>query len=473
MKRILFILILAASAMAHAHEAVIQISEFDNKTGEFTLKQWGRVPTDSYVEFWNTFGCISGNRYNQIPGNHNATLTLVGWEGCVIDSVTLSMCSNNYTGNVRLTVEAGSASLFTMPTTAFNDSSWYGAWLSKDCRVYGDITKEMRPYLVRDTDEVVIHVSGGSTKGESVYLHRITIHYSTLRDTQSPLGYVYQKMEKKDVLHDLDTVFLFRSGYASGDFGGMEHGVLDAETLHSYSDVYEPWIVHFVAHQDGSIWRLTDLWSGDTLCTTGLKNLSWNTGVDTWSITTDYSGAIITSTQQNYGTICFNAAISSGPGFRTYAKSSSDCPLPFLYRRVRQNQPVAVSTISMLMERTKGLGDTIVLLPSLLPKNATEERVIWTSSLPEVASVRDGIVRLHSMGQVLITAQLVTTDQPSSNQSVLSASTLITVTDSTSIESDLEPLRSSSDATLVLLNGQFFIRRGSSLYSLTGQRMDD
>lgn len=461
MKRIYLILLLALCGFAHAHEAVVQISEFDNKTGEFTLKQWGRVPADSYVEFWNTFGCISGNRYNQIPGNHNATLTLVGWGGCVIDSITLSMCSNNRAGNVRLTVDAGSTNLFTMPTTAFNDSCWYGAWLSKDCQVYGDITKPMHPCLVSDTDDVVINISGGTTKGESVYLHRITIHYSTPFETVSPMGYVYQKMEKKDVLHDLDTVFFFRSGYVSGDFGGMDHGVLDAETLHSYSDVYEPWIIHFVAHQEGSNWRLIELYSGDTLCTTGLKNLSWNAGVSTWSITLDYSGAMITSTTASYGTICFNAAISSGPGFRTYAKSSSDCPLPYLYRRVRQNQPIPLSSITLPMEREKEQGDTIVLRPTLLPVNVTDERVCWTSSNPAVASVRDGIVCLHSIGQATITV----------SQAGLSASTIVTVTDG-SIESALDPLQPSSRAQLVWLNGQLLIRRGQSLYTLNGQRAD-
>lgn len=61
--------------------------------------------------FENEYGATAGNRYNQIPRNRQATLWLEGWQGCTIEGITLSMCSNKTSGTVGLNVSAGDLTL--------------------------------------------------------------------------------------------------------------------------------------------------------------------------------------------------------------------------------------------------------------------------------------------------------------------------------------------------------------------------
>ncbi len=185
------------SLSAQAAEVVYKIVEYNKTTQDFLLAASGMVPKNSYADFENTYGATTGNRYNQIPRNRNAVLYLNGWQGCTIKSITLSMCSNNTKGQVGMTVKDGETQLYKQAAVDFASPDWFGQWVSKDLNVYVDIKKELNLPAIT-TDEASIVVQGGTKEG-SVYLDAITIEYDEAAGTQleSPLGWIYEKMEKK------------------------------------------------------------------------------------------------------------------------------------------------------------------------------------------------------------------------------------------------------------------------------------
>ena len=53
------------------------------------------------------------------------------------------------------------------------------------------------------------------------------------------------------------------------------------------------------------------------------------------------------------------------------------------------------------------IGGTLTLIATVLPENATDKSVTWTSSAPEIASVEEGVVTGHSKGSATITVRTV------------------------------------------------------------------
>lgn len=413
-------LLLSAPAL-RAETITYRIVEYNADAGAFVLAASGMRPMGAYAIFENDFGATRGNRYNQIPRNKEATLWLEGWGGCTINSVTLAMCSNNSSGTAALSVTSGAAELFSMRAADFASDEWFGHWLSKDLRTYAEITKTMTQHrVVGNDEEVAITLKGGTPEG-SVYLDAVTIDYTPAAwvETESPLGWVFEKLEAKSTLADGDVIMLYRSGDAAGDIDGMEQShYLDAIGLASTSNVVEPFVEFFTlcATSDGH-WTLTDQY-GQQLGATGAQALTWVDApassanvVTTWDITLGYSGATIASTNSKYGTLRYNAPAESYPRFWNY--TSTSLPLPYIYRRVRQLQPIQCQSLDIL-HPSVGYGepvtvdlaqqDTLLLRPEFQPSNVTSRRLIWESSRPEVATVRSGVVFLHAPGRTTISA---------------------------------------------------------------------
>lgn len=398
----------------HAETITYRIVEYNADAGDFVLAAHGMRPVGAYAMFENEFGATRGNRYNQIPRNKQATLWLEGWEGCTINSVTLAMCSNNSSGTAALVVNAGDDELFSMHALPFDDPEWFGHWLSKDLQTYAEITKTMTSRaVVGDAGEVAITLKAGTPEG-SVYLDAVTIDYTPAAwvETESPLGWVFEKMEAKGTLADGDVIMLYRSGDAAGDIDGMEKSrYLDAIGLSSTSNVVEPFVEFFTlgATADGH-WTLTDQY-GRKLGATAAQSLAWDAGVDTWGITLGYSGATIASTHSKYGTLRYNAPAESYPRFWNY--TSTSLPLPYIYKRTRQLQPVLCQSLELLhssatygqpltVELTQQ--DTLLLKPEFHPSGVTSRRLMWESSNESVASVQSGVVFLHAPGRTTISA---------------------------------------------------------------------
>lgn len=389
-----------------AESVTYDIVEYDKDKGDFLLKAYGQRPVDAEAFFENEYGATSGNRYNQIPRNKEASLYLTGWDGCVINSITLNMCSNAKSGSFALIVTNGSNTLFTMSAKDFASDDWFGQWVNKDLGIYVDMTKEMQLKETIGSDEVQIKLKAGTSEG-SVYINRITIDYTpSAAGTESPMGWAFTRLEKKSTLSEGDVVMMYRDGSAAGDIDGMETSYyLDAIAISSTSSVYESDVELFTLAKEGSNWTLTNA-QGKKLGASGAQHLVWDSGVTTWTISLGYDGATIGSTNTNYGTMRYNAPESSYARFWNY--KSTSLKLPYLYLRGSQNQPV-VSTALTLSETTREVDmaeqDTVVLKVTLAPSTVTDKRIKWTSSAPSVATVNSGVVNLHSAGTAVITAE--------------------------------------------------------------------
>lgn len=406
--RLLAVVALWMTALTlHAAEVVYRIVEYNKTTGEFELAASGMVPKGSWVYFENEYGATTGNRYNQIPRNRQATLYLEGWQGCTLRSITLSMCSNRKTGQAGLSLTDGEETIYQLRPCDFASQEWFGQWVNKDLTVYVDVKKHLDvPTLT--SDEAAITLRGGTSEG-SVYLNAITIEYDEPvgMQTESPLGWIYEKLEKKSTLNAGDEVMIFRNGCAAADIDGIETShYLDAVPVTTTTDVTHHEVLRFTLGkgEGQDKWTLTDQ-HGRQLAASGKQALAWDNGVTDWKITLGYEGASITSANENYGTMRFNAPVESYARFCLY--TSKTLPLPFLYRKKGQKEPELARSLSLEASEMKvGLDDhNVALHATLTPASTTDKRIVWSSSNEQVATVNGGYVTLLSQGETLITAQ--------------------------------------------------------------------
>ena len=458
------VLLLAVCLGTNAAEVVYRIVEFNKSTQEFSLAASGVVPKNAWAEFENDYGATTGNRYNQIPRNRKATLFLEGWQGCTIKSITLSMCSNSKKGQVGLAVNDGDTQLYRQAPVDFADPSWFGQWVSKDLNVYVDIRKELNAPAITSSEASIV-IQGGTAEG-SVYLDAVTIDYDEPEDApqESPLGWSYEKLSKKSVLKEGDQLMLYRNGCAATDYDGIaESHYLDVVAIASTADVTEPDVLRFTLGKGSSagLWTLTDQF-GRTLCASGKQTLAWDEGTSDWSIDLGYDGATIASANDKYGTLRYNAPTSGYTRFGLY--TSTSLPLPFLYRRDRQKEPVVSTSLTFdQTDITASLSEGhIALHPTLLPATVTDRRTSWTSSNEDVATVNGGFVTLLATGQTTITARTL--------DGGAEATVSLTVTEPTGINATTAEQK--GVATHKVLEGRtVVIVKGNKNYGVDGTTM--
>ena len=457
-------LFLTVSLETYAAEVVYRIVEYNNTTGEFVLEASGMVPKGSWAYFENDYGATRGNRYNQIPRNRKAVLYLDGWKGCTLKSVTLSMCSNNKAGQAGLSVCDGDTPVYTERPSDFASDAWFGQWVSKDLNVYVDITKPLSIGALT-SDEGSITIQGGTSEG-SVYVNTITIDYEEPADAEmeSPLGWIYEKLTKKNTLSDGDEVMIYRNGCAAADIDGIETAhYLDAVTIASTADVSDPEVLRFtIANGDGqNTWTMTDQ-HGRQLGATGKQSLAWDGGATQWSIELGYDGATITSSGTGYGSLRFNAPEAGYARFNVY--TSTSLPLPFLYSKSRQKE--AVPPTSLTFDRTEMTADIgeghVVLRPTLLPTTTTDKRLMWTSSDDGVASVNGGYVTLSGTGHTVITAV--------SHDGSVTASINLTVTETAGITNVKRSYNRQLARKVLDGSNGIVITQGANRYGIDGRR---
>lgn len=396
---------LTLSVAADAAEVVYKIVEYNKQTAEFEIAACGMVPRNSRVYFENEFGATTGNRYNQIPRNREAVLYLEGWQGCKVRSITLSMCSNNKSGQVGVALNDGGTTLYELAPVDFASSEWFGSWVSKDLGVYVDVTKQIDAPVIA-TDNATIVVAGGRSEG-SVYLDAITIDYDEDGvELESPLGWQYEKLTKESTLNAGDEVMIYRNGAAAADFDGMDEShYLDAVAVPSTSDVTSPDVLRFKLDKsvDGAAWTFTDQF-GRQLGATGKQQLAWGEGATEWTVDLGYDGATIAPAGTEYGTLRYSTPDNSYARFNLY--TSKSLPLPFLYLKGEQKQPEQSRSLAFAEEEQTVSLDAahIGLRPTLLPKTTTDKRLRWTSSDESVATVAGGFVTLLGVGETTITA---------------------------------------------------------------------
>lgn len=387
-------LLLSCYAFIFAESVTYNVVKDDDL--KYVIQPFGIKPAHSYAEFNNEFGNIRGNRYNQIPKDKKAELYLTGWEGCTIKSITFNMCSNAKSGGASIKVMAGSTVLFNMGATSFNSPQWYGSWVSHINYVYVDVTKSMViNHLVQAGEEISIVIAGTES---SVYINSYSIEYEPGNTTtESALGYQYQKVEKKGTIADGDDILLYFAGLAAGDIDATQtYPYMDVYSVHNILNVYEPELMYFTLKKNGNYWKLINQY-GDTLGATAVTKLAWNKGGMDWSITLTYDGAEIANSNATYGTLRYNAPAASYARFTNY--TSNTLPLPFIYKRIKQNEPIKASSLTIPETLSLKLcQDTAIIRSAILPKTTTDQRTIWKSMDIAVATVSNGIITPISIG---------------------------------------------------------------------------
>lgn len=454
----------AVALSIHAAEAVFRIVEFNKNIDESVLAVSGKVPQNSWVYFDNDFGATSGNRYNQIPRNCEAVLVLDGWEGCRIKSVTLSMCSNNKSGTAALVVADGETTVYTESAAEFASDRWFGRWVSKDLGVYVDVKRQL-DIAPLTSDEAFITIKGGTAEG-SVYLDAITVEYDAPADVklESPLGWKYEKLVAKSTLQEGDELMIYRNGCAAADIDGMALAhYLDVVTLTNTTDVNHPDLLRFklAKAETAGYWTLTDQ-EGRRLGATAKGQLAWDDGNTEWKIELGYDGATITSGNPDYGTLRFNAPESSYARFALY--TSKSLPLPFLYRKTTQQQPVTITSIDLGAPVVTASIDqgVVALRPEIKPSKATDHRIVWTTDNADVATVNGGLIMLNGVGEAYITA--------ASRDGGAMATVQVKVTASTGISTTVNTTAQPATARKVVEGNRVVIVKGDRRYGLDGQQ---
>ena len=145
-------------------------------------------------------------------------------------------------------------------------------------------------------------------------------------------------------------------------------------------------------------WTFTN--NGQTLKSSAAKNVNFNSGTATWSISVASGGdATVTNTTSSYGSLQYN---TGAPRFTTYTSSQAAIQL---YRQGGGQSSVAVTGVSL---NTNSLnlvvGNNSTLTATVAPTNATNKNVTWSSSDTSVATVSStGVISALAAGSATIT----------------------------------------------------------------------
>lgn len=112
----------------------------------------------------------SGSRSGQMTAGNDLTLTLSGYDGMILQSVTLQMKSNSAAGGGELTMTVGSSNVWTIANAQFNTAQWAGAFTTD----WVDISHSLNGLAVPDGAPIVLHISASQN---SLYLQSVAVNY--------------------------------------------------------------------------------------------------------------------------------------------------------------------------------------------------------------------------------------------------------------------------------------------------------
>ena len=157
-------------------------------------------------------------------------------------------------------------------------------------------------------------------------------------------------------------------------------------------------------------WHFTNA-SNQKLGATDVKKLAWGSGTTTWSISISDGDATIQNGTSSYGRFLYNV---NSPRFTTYtSNTTTSMLLPQIFSRGGGHVPTPVTPVAVtgvtLNTTTASVqvGNSITLVATVLPENADNKKVTWSSANPAIASVSNGVVTAYQEGQVEITVTTV------------------------------------------------------------------
>ena len=131
-----------------------------------TIEVSGEMPESAHAVFTRT--AESGDKKRMTAGNATE-LCILGFDKCVIKSVTLKMRSNKAQGAGSLRMSIGKQVVWEIADADFANSSWYGAWSTE----WVEISKSLGQ-TVGVGDSITIRIEASKN---SLYIQRYTIEY--------------------------------------------------------------------------------------------------------------------------------------------------------------------------------------------------------------------------------------------------------------------------------------------------------
>ena len=119
----------------------------------------------------------------------------------------------------------------------------------------------------------------------------------------------------------------------------------------------------------------------------------------------DDKTVVWSTSDESVATVKDGVVTAVAPGYAVITATSGECSAECLV--IVEAKYVAVRGIKLDKSRaTVTEGDTLVLVATVTPENATDKNVEWTSSDEAVAVVEDGVVTAVAPGSVVITAKI-------------------------------------------------------------------
>lgn len=126
------------------------------------------APSDSTATYSNT---NSSGTVDQVTKGKSSTLTLTGYAGTTIKSITLSMKSNTSSGSGSLSIKVGETEVDSIATSTFASSDWNGAHSTSYVDIKRDINAD-----VGEGESITIVIAATVN---SLYCQSYTIEYET------------------------------------------------------------------------------------------------------------------------------------------------------------------------------------------------------------------------------------------------------------------------------------------------------
>ncbi len=126
----------------------------------------GDIPEGSACTYEQT-----GNRSGQLTADNSLMLTLSGYQGLKLNSVTLSMHSNTSAGAGSLLLKVGESDVWVINAAPFNAAEWAGAYSTE----WVNISHTLNSLAVPEGADLSLHIT--STEN-SLYLGSVAVDYT-------------------------------------------------------------------------------------------------------------------------------------------------------------------------------------------------------------------------------------------------------------------------------------------------------
>jgi hypothetical protein len=147
----------------------------------------GIVPDGSSASLSGTGSLSSG--FIQCTNGKNHTLTLKGYAGYKIKSISIHVKSNSSKGTGSFSVVAGSTTIASITESAFNTANWNGSWNNSGVDKVLTMTNDSYEIQSGEDVKLTINCKSGSSNYNSLYIKSYTIVYestSTGGETPEP-----------------------------------------------------------------------------------------------------------------------------------------------------------------------------------------------------------------------------------------------------------------------------------------------